>query len=42
MNDAVYKFKRYEDPSRVNAALNRHGEEKEIGLYDTVLRRSEV
>jgi len=40
MNDAVYKFKRYEDPSLVYTAINRHGRE-DIGLYDTVLRRSD-
>jgi len=40
MNDAVYKFKRYEDPSLVYTAINRH-EREDIGLYDTVLRRSD-
>jgi len=40
MNDAVYKFKRYEDPSLVYAGINRH-EGEDIGLYDTVLRRAE-
>jgi len=40
MNDAVYKFKRYEDPSLVYIGINRH-EEEYIGLYDTVLRRAE-
>ena len=36
MNDAVYKFKRYEDPSLVYVGINRH-ESEGIGLYDTVL-----
>ncbi len=36
MNDAVYKFKRYEDPSLVYVGINRH-EGEGIGLYDTVL-----
>jgi hypothetical protein len=36
MNDAVYKFKRYEDPSLVYVGINRH-EGEDIGLYDTVL-----
>ncbi len=36
MNDAVYKFKRYEDPSLVYVGINRH-ESEDIGLYDTVL-----
>ncbi|MGC8654006.1 MAG: GIY-YIG nuclease family protein [Candidatus Kryptoniota bacterium] len=40
MNDAVYKFKRYEDPSLVYIGINRHKGE-DIGLYDTVLRRSD-
>ncbi len=40
MNDAVYKFKRYEDPSLVYTGINRH-EGEDIGLYDTVLRRSD-
>jgi len=40
MNDAVYKFKRYEDPSLVYAGINRH-EGEDIGLYDTVLRPSD-
>ncbi|WNC53279.1 MULTISPECIES: GIY-YIG nuclease family protein [unclassified Thermosynechococcus] len=38
MNDAVYKFKRYEDPSLAYTGINKH-EGKEIGLYDTVLCR---
>lgn len=40
MNDAVYKFKRYEDPSLVYTGFNRH-EGEDIGLYDTVLSRKE-
>jgi len=40
MNDAVYKFKRYEDPSLVYMGINRH-EGENIGLYDTVLRRAD-
>ena len=40
MNDAVYKFKRYEDPSLVYAGINRH-EGEDIGLYNTVLRPSD-
>jgi len=40
MNDAVYKFKRYEDPSLVYTGINRH-EGEDIGLYDTVLRRQD-
>jgi len=36
MNDAVYKFKRYEDASLVYTGINKHKGE-DIGLYDTVL-----
>lgn len=36
MNDAVYKFKRYEDASLNYTGINKH-EGEEIGLYDTVL-----
>jgi len=36
MNDAVYKFKRYEDASLEYVGINKH-EGEEIGLYDTVL-----
>ena len=40
MNDAVYKFKRYEDSSLVYTGVNRH-EGEDIGLYDTVLSQKE-
>lgn len=36
MNDAVFKFKRYEDASLVYVGIDRHKDE-EVGLYDTVL-----
>ncbi len=36
MNDAVYKFKRYEDASLEYIGINKH-EGEDIGLYDTVL-----
>ena len=36
MNDAVYKFKRYEDASLEYVGINRHEGER-AGLYDTVL-----
>lgn len=38
MNDAVYKFKRYEDSSLSYTGINKH-EGEDIGLYDTVLTR---
>jgi hypothetical protein len=40
MNDAVYKFKRYEDSSLIYTGINKH-EGEDIGLYDTVLRRED-
>lgn len=36
MNDAVYKFKRYEDSSLIYLGMNKH-EGEDIGLYDTVI-----
>jgi len=40
MNDAVYKFKRYEDASLEYTGINKHQEDS-VGLYDTVLRKEE-
>jgi hypothetical protein len=40
MNDAVYKFKRYEDASLSYTGINKH-ESEDIGLYDTVLSRAD-
>jgi hypothetical protein len=40
MNDAVYKFKRYEDASLSYTGINKH-EGEEIGLYDTVLSQED-
>lgn len=40
MNDAVYKFKRYEDSSLEYTGINKHEGEK-VGLYDTVLSKEE-
>ena len=40
MNDAVYKFKRYEDSSLAYTGINKH-EGKAIGGFDTVLTREE-
>mgnify|MGYP003996728685 CR=1 FL=1 len=36
MNDAVYKFKRYEDSSLRYIGINKHKDE-DVGLFDTVL-----
>jgi hypothetical protein len=40
MNDAVYKFKRYEDASLVYTGINRH-EGEVVGLFDTVISQEE-
>ena len=40
MNDAVYKFKRYEDASLGYTGINKH-EGEQIGLYDTVISSKE-
>ena len=41
MNDAVYKFKRYEDASLSYTGINRHFG-ADIGLYDTVISADEL
>lgn len=41
MNDAVYKFKRYEDASLIYTGINKHQGE-DIGLYDTVITRGDA
>ena len=40
MNDAIFKFKRYEDASLIYTGINKH-EGEEIGGWDTSLRREE-
>lgn len=40
MNDAVYKFKRYEDASLIYTGINRH-ENESVGLYETVISAEE-
>ena len=41
MNDAVYKFKRYEDASLSYTGIKKHKDE-DIGLYDTVITRKDA
>jgi hypothetical protein len=41
MNDAVYKFKRYEDTSLTYAGVNKH-EDEDVGLFDTVLKKEDL
>lgn len=40
MNDAVYKFKRYEDASLSYVGIDKHNDQN-VGLYDTVLSSSD-
>ena len=40
MNDAVYKFKRYEDSSLEYTGINKHQDEN-VGLFDTVLSKDD-
>lgn len=41
MNDAIYKFKRYEDSSLNYTGISKH-EGEDIGLYDTVLKHEDL
>ncbi len=41
MNDAIYKFKRYEDASLVYTGINKH-ENEDIGLFDTVIKKTDL
>lgn len=41
MNDAVYKFKRYEDSSLAYTGVDRHAGEQTVGLFDTTLTAAE-
>jgi hypothetical protein len=40
MNDAVYKFKRYEDASLEYVGINKHAGE-DVGLFDTEVTEEE-
>ena len=40
MNDAIFKFKRYEDSSLSYTGINKH-EGEDVGGWDTVIKRSE-
>ncbi len=41
MNDAVYKFKRYEDASLEYTGINRHAVDGNVGLYSTTVSRED-
>ena len=40
MNDAIFKFKRYEDASLTYTGLNKHADD-EVGGWDTTIRKTE-
>ena len=37
MNDAILKFRRYEDASLEYTGVNKHSEDKRIGLMDSTV-----
>ena len=41
MNDAVYKFKRYEDASLTYTGIDSHASDTQVGLYSTSISRVE-
>jgi hypothetical protein len=41
MNDAVYKFKRYEDASLEYTGINKHETDKKIGGWDTIISKED-
>ena len=41
MNDAVYKFKRYEDASLIYTGIDSHAADTKVGLYSTSISREE-
>ena len=41
MNDAIFKFRRYEDSSLSYAGVNRHDADERVGGFDTVLSKEE-
>lgn len=41
MNDAVYKFKRYEDDSLSYTGIDKHRQDTHVGLFDTIISAQE-
>ena len=41
MNDAIFKFRRYEDSSLSYAGVNKHSTDGHVGGYDAVLKTEE-
>lgn len=41
LNDAIFKFKRYEDASLIYTGIDRHGNSEEVGGWNIILKREE-
>ncbi len=41
MNEAIFKFKRYEDSSLSYSGINKHSSDDEIGGWDTIIKKEE-
>ena len=41
MNEAIFKFKRYEDSSLSYTGINMHGKDDEVGGWDTAIKKEE-
>lgn len=41
MNDAVYKFKRYEDSSLSYSGIDKHSSDKNVGLFSTAISKED-
>ncbi len=41
MNDAIFKFKRYEDSSLSYTGIDKHADDETVGGWDTVIKREE-
>jgi len=41
MNEAIFKFKRYEDSSLSYTGINMHGKDEEVGGWDTSIKKEE-
>lgn len=41
MNEAIYKFKRYEDSSLNYAGIDKHDKDKNVGLFSTVISKED-
>ena len=41
MNEAIFKFKRYEDSSLSYTGLDKHDKDEAIGGWDTIIKKKE-